>query len=286
MRVGVQLPAEPLAKRFDIGAQRSAQNGAGYVGFTSYEGGNYIVAASEHGVLYRKAGNTAMWAFAKIKPFAIDLIQPYSPAALENITPEWTVPVSQYGTNWQFIGDKLANISLSGTTLTVTLIDITDGSVDSTDTYTFSAAFGNGHSCITGGYFYCAKNSAGTIYKCNLSNVADVTEIENTAIVANEPVFDVGSTWIYGSHVLIDAANGIAQAITNPADGWAWTYDFPIWETGIWLVTGSNYGWYNNVRGIGAAMKRWACMTHANLESTVTKTPDKEMIVQYSILQV
>lgn len=259
------------------------QNGMGYQGFPGTDAGSYVRAASEHGIFYHIGGNTPKWCFARIKPFAIDLVHPYH-TAIDDIEPDWELASGSYGDSWQFIGDKLANLSLSGSTLTVKKFDLSDGSLDSTDTYTFSASFGTGRMCITNGYFYCAKNAAGSIYKCNLANVADVVEIENTSIVANEPCYDVGSDFVYGSHVIIDSTTGIAQAFNG--SGFDWGSGYPMWENGMWLVTGSSYGWYNGVRKMSAAIKRWGCMTHANLENIVNKDASKQMIVKYSVTQV
>ena len=269
--------------------QSTGSNGIGLNGFPGNDTGTYIRAVSSHGIFFRRGGSNGAWCFARVKPFAIDLINPYGGAAgfLDNMETVFELPLASYGDNWQFIGNQLANISRNGATITVVLINLADGSVDSTDTYTFSANFGSTHGCITNGYFYCSKSGGGSIYKCNLSNVADVTEIEHTAIRNNDRCYDVGSNWVYSDKVIIDSANDIAQEITNPANGFDWqnNYSYPMWEHGIWLVSGSTYQWYNNLRQIGAVMKKWACMTHANLDNAVTKTADKQMIVNYSITQ-
>ena len=262
------------------------QSGMGFTGFGSADTGTFIAAANEDGVLWhRNDGNNVYgWAYSKVPPFAIDLINSYV-GYIEAVTPEWIHSQDAGNYNWQFIGTQLAQITRnSATSVTIKKLDMSDGTVDSSDTYTFSGvSFGTGRGCVCDGYLYWAASTAGKIYKCNLSNVADVDEITSTNIPANSHCFYVGSQFVYNNRGIYDTASDVfVETAQNLFGGYAW----PILETGIWFVTTSSYSWYSGARKLGASMKNWACMTHADLETAVTKTADKQMIVNYSLLQV
>lgn len=266
--------------------------GGGYQGFMCDTGSSGIIAASEHGIFYRTLETSpSTYAFADIKPFATNLLQAYvgtQPTinTLSGITPKWTLPLSSYTANWQFIGNKLVNISVSGSNVTVTKFNLDDGTVASTDTYSFAASFGTGHCCINNGYFYCCKSSGGSIYKCNLSNEADVDEITDTSIVANDYCFDVGSNFVYGFNFILDGDNEVIQPFTTGFGISTANNSFIVYETGMWICTASDFrSLSSNPHGLGVQIKKWGCMTHANLDSVVQKTADKQMTVEYSIVQ-
>ena len=271
-----------------------AQNGIGFGGFPMWNSGDFVIAVCDNGMLWRyDDGTTHEWRYAKVAPFNIDLINPYTfvagngTCADQLLTPLWALSASTYGNydTWQFIDNQLVYISRNNNTFTVTYFDMSDGSVDSTETYTFSgASFGSGGGCICGDYLYWGSSTAGKFYKCNLNDTsAAPTEITSTNIPANSQLSYVGTQFIYNTRGIYDTANDVfvetAQDIMNAG------YIHHLFDTGIWMVTSSHYPWYNANRRLGATMKTWACMTHANLENAVTKTADKQMVVNYSILQ-
>lgn len=188
-----------------------------------------------------------------------------------------------YGYNVQIIGNYVYTIKPSGSTITVKKFDITDGTLVSTDNYTYAVTFGSNSACIYDGYLYCVKSGGGAIYKCNMSNTADVTEITDSSIENDCHVWNLGTNFIYTWDGILDGDTGIFVPFTSSTKFYkAPNHTFyPLWDNGMWLV---GYGYANG--SIGAAMKQWGLMTHYDLQNTVQKTADKQMIVQYSITQV
>lgn len=188
-----------------------------------------------------------------------------------------------YGHNVQIIGSHAYVITRSNSTFTVKKYALSDGTLVSTDTYTFSASFGSPTASIYDGYIYCSKAGGGAIYKCNMSNTADVTEIADASIEDGCPCWCLGTQYIYTWDGILDGDTGIFVPFTSSTKFYKatnWTM-FPLWDKGMWIVGYS----YANGR-IGATMKQWGLMTHYDLQSPVTKTEDKQMIVNYSVTQV
>ena len=188
-----------------------------------------------------------------------------------------------YGHNVQIIGNYVYVIARNNSTFAVRKYDITDGSLVSTDSYTFSASFGSPTASIYDGYIYCSKAGGGAIYKCNMSNPADVTEITDINIEDGCACWCLGTNYIYTWDGILDGDSGIFVPFTSATKFYKaanWT-SYPLWDTGMWIV-GYSYG--NGA--IGATMKQWGLMTHYDLQSPVTKTADKQMIVNYSVTQV
>lgn len=271
------------------------QNGIGFCGFPMWNAGDAIVAVCDNGMLWKfNDGTTNEWRYSKIAPFNIDLTNPYmfgtsnGTCADQVMIPLWALSGSSYGNwdTWQFISGQLVYISRNNNTFTVTYFDMSDGSVDNTETYTFSgASFGSAGGCICGDYLYWGSSTAGKIYKCNLNNVADITEITSSNIPANSTVWYVGTQFLYTNRGIYDTASDVfVETAQDTMAGANWIHY--LYDNGVWLVTSSHYGWYNGNRRLGATMKNWACMTHANLENAVTKAADKQMVVNYSIIQV
>lgn len=188
-----------------------------------------------------------------------------------------------YGDNVQIIGSYVYVIARNNNSFVVRKFDITDGSLVSMDAYTFSASFGSPTASIYDGYIYCSKAGGGAIYKCNMSNPADVTEIADASIENGTPCWCLGTQFIYTWDGILDGDTGIFVPFTSVTKFYKtnnWT-SFPLWDTGMWIV---GYGY--SIGAIAATMKQWGLMTHYDLQSPVTKTADKQMIVNYSVTQV
>lgn len=184
----------------------------------------------------------------------------------------------------QIIGDYVYIISRSSTTFTVKKIALADGSVTSTDTYTFTgASFGGNKACIYNGYIYAGASTAGKIYKCNMSDTTDIAEISNAAFVQNENCYGIGSKWIYTTSGILDGDNGTFVAFSSRIFTDAGNRCFPIYDAGMWLL---NMGTNGSVYGIGANMKQWGLMTHFDLQTPVEKHATDSMVLDYTITQV
>lgn len=180
----------------------------------------------------------------------------------------------------------------NGSSYTVTKLDITDGSVVSENTYTFSGSFGNGVPVYYNGYIYAPSSVAGKIYKCNTANVADVTEITHSSIPVNAHLRYTGGQWIYNQYFILDASCDTIEGNTGIigagySEGEAYKEDgygsaIPLFDDGMWLV--GTFSTRSNIY-ITANVKQWGLMTHFDLQNAVVKTPDKQMEVQYSITQ-
>ena len=187
------------------------------------------------------------------------------------------------GVTLNIVGEYLYMISRSSNTFTVKKINMSDGTTASTDTYTFSGAtFGSGKGCMYDGYIYWGSSTSGKIYKCNMTNTADITEITDTNFSANTYVWYVGTKWLYTNDGILDADTGLFKAFLSKIYPNAQGLGFPAYDSGMWLVNiGGTYG-----VGIGVQLKQWGLMTHYDLSNSVTKTADKQMILNYTITQV
>lgn len=198
----------------------------------------------------------------------------------------WTIAdigVNHANCECQIIGDYAYVIYRNNNTFTVKKIALADGTVTSTDTYTYSgASFGGSKACIYNGYIYSGASVSGKIYKCNMANT-DFSEITNTAFVANENCYGVGSKWIYTTSGIIDGDSDIVVAFSSRIFSDTGNRSFPIYDTGMWLL---NMGTNGSAYGIGANMKQWGLMTHYDLDTAVTKDSSKSMVLNYTITQV
>lgn len=191
--------------------------------------------------------------------------------------------ITPFAENAQIIGSYVYITSRSNSTFTVRKYDVTDGTLVSTDTYTFSASFGGDITSIYDGYIYCTKAGGGAIYKCNMSNPTDVTEIADASIESGCPCWAIGTNFIYTWDGILDADTGVFVPFTSSTKFYKNPNMpcYPLWDKGMWLV---GYSYTNEL--VGATMKQWGLMTHYDLQSPVTKTADKQMILNYSITQV
>lgn len=199
----------------------------------------------------------------------------------------WTI--ADIGVNYgncecQIIGDYAYVIYRNNNTFTVKKITLADGTITSTDSYTYAgASFGGYKACIYNGYIYSGASVSGKIYKCSMANTADITEITNSAFIANENCYGIGSKWIYTTSGMIDGDNDTVVPFSARIFIDAGNRCFPIYDTGMWLL---NTGTNGSVYGIGANLKQWGLMSHYDLDSAVTKDATKSMVLDYTITQV
>ena len=184
----------------------------------------------------------------------------------------------------QIVGDYIYLVYHSGGTFTVKKLNIADGSVASTDTYTFSGAFGTGRAVLYGNYIYCVANVADKIIKADITRVSEQEytpdEITATGVTANSRLHYVGTQFIYADDGILDAEADIFE-VFNGSFGNG-NMRFPVADLGMWLVMNTGY---SNMY-LGATMKTWGLMTHYDLQNPVPKDTSKQMIVSYSITQV
>ncbi len=262
-------------------------------GYISYVARTRIVfAMNENYILVSDTGNT-LKCYKNSAP-NINIMLPYSGRIF---TDDYTIDgltingclwklengMIPFGERAQIIGSYVYITRRNNSTFTVRKYDVTDGTLVSTDTYTFSASFGGGIASIYDGYIYCSKSGGGAIYKCNMSNVADVTEIADASIESGCPCWAVGTNFIYTWDGILDGDTDIFVPFTSTAKFYKNPNMpcYPLWDKGMWLV---GYSYTNEM--LGATMKQWGLMTHYDLQSPVTKTADKQMIVSYEITQV
>lgn len=274
-----------------------AQTRGGY--FMQYSGNMRILSICATGVLAWVQNNLY---FYKVASFNLNLFERLgSNTALGNTSPfdystnpdgyTWTYTLGLNVPNFtaQIIDSYVYIITRSNNTFTIRKLNLSDGTLASTDTYTFSgASFGTGKSILYGNYIYIAASTAGKLYKCNITNTADITEISNTAITANQPLFYVGTQFIYTDTFILDAESD--EIVTLDATLFNFgsrQQQFPIWDNGMWLTFyGSGVSGTDILPSLCTSMKQWGLMTHFDLSNTVQKTAEKQMIVDYSITQV
>ena len=255
-----------------------------------------VCAIGDKGVLISNLANTSATklSYFKFKPYAVDLFQDEtitsSTSLNDDSNAEWTVDTGVNLAANQPVGVQIDStyayvISRSNTTFTVMKYSLSDGTL-TTNTYTFSgASFGSGKPCLVGNYIYCTANTAGKIYKCNITNTADVSEITHASITANDRLMYCGENYIYGSYFLLDVRNDGVVGFTNQygfLSDTSWRA-VPVYEKGMWTVTRESGA---NEAVICAVMKQWGLMTHYDLQSAVTKDASKQMVVQYSVTQI
>lgn len=178
----------------------------------------------------------------------------------------------------QIIGDYAYAISRNGTTFTVKKITLADGTIVSTDTYTYNGySFGGTKPTIYDGYIYCGASTAGKIYKCSMSDTSVVNEISDGAIRANEFCYCRGTKWIYTCDGIIDGDTGTFVPFSS--DFFTDQRSTPIYDSGMWLVN-------SGTNGIGALLKQWGLMTHYDLKTVAHKDNTQSMTLNYTITQV
>lgn len=260
---------------------------------------------SEDGILtndYPTSNDRRRARFYKVCPFDFQLIAMIGGSIPEYIDNDNTPPpylawsgdyTSEFAdspnTQFQFDNGTLYGYCKSSTgasALQIITIDTDDGSVLTRSSLTFTAASDATSSvygfAIKNGYIYMGSTSAGKVYKCNLSDVTDVTEISCNAS-ANETLSACdGSDNVYGKHFVIN--NGVVNPITyNTLDPNIHFYNYIqkryFYENGVWLVSS------NSNCNLGAQIKAPYCATKNNI-TPVTKNASQNMQVQYTVTQV
>ena len=262
------------------------------------------LAACDDGILTDDAPTSSdgrICRFYKVAPYDFQLI-----AVIGGEIPEvideynnpppylaWTGDYTSYlsssaDTQFQFDNGTLYGYCKSSTGssgLELITIDISDGSVLSSTTLTFAAPDATNSRrgfAIKDGYIYMGATVAGKVYKCNLSNVLDVTEISCNA-TANESLSACeGSDNIYGKNIIIN--NGVANPnnYTNGDPNLYFDSNLDkryIYENGVWVVSCTDRAY------IGAQIKAPYCATKNNI-TPVTKNSSQNMQVQYTVNQV
>ena len=258
-----------------------------------------LIAVTEKGTLFAVYNSTYGYSriqfFKQLKPYTLSLFETrFSEIDHDNVfsdehrngyTWENTSDIPYFGSSplqytAQVVGNYVYIIYHTGGNFTVKKLAVEDGTLVSTDTYTFTGSFGSGKAVLYGNYIYCTSSTANVILKCNINDVADVTEITTTGLSANSHLFFVNTQFIYATDGIFDAEADIFQSVNNPIcyalDQW---FVNPVAEYGNWLM-------FNAGSGISVTMKQWGLMTHYDLQSEITKNATKQMIVQYSITQV
>ncbi len=129
---------------------------------------------------------------------------------------------------------------------------------------------------VIGNYLYLPKNDNASVYKINLSNVSDVTEIElPSGATAVDGLAACGSK-VFSSSFMI-GEDDIARKSDNT------TTFLPVYQDGVWIA---KVPFESGTYGICADVLTPYCATHADLETAVTKTADKSMTVNYTVAQV
>ena len=187
-------------------------------------------------------------------------------------------------TQYQFDNDTLygyCKASAGSAALQIITINPSDGSVLTRASITFAtpqALNSQTRFAIKNGYIYMGCNVGGKIYKCNLSNVNDVTEI-TCNYTANTPLNATnGSENIYGSTFILnnDTPNPVSYTNTDNGTLQSKTY---IYENGVWIVNASR------LYGMSAQIKAPYCATKNNI-ARVEKRSNQTMQVQYTVTQV
>lgn len=249
-----------------------------------------IIGVNKRGVYLRTSSNKIY--FTPLPMNRIDLLVNYGNPFATRHEIDYTIPANSYVCldEDDLHVFTITSASESSTSITHTIIDLDDETSTSTS-FTVNAYITGGNQlnsvcAIRGDYLYMAKNgntsSGGSIYKINLTNVADVTELTSTSNMQYSYNFwNVGGL-IMGSMFIIGDDDVIREVESNCT----W---MPIYRKGVWVVKAvlpvSQWA-SNGFTGINVDVLQPYCATHANLETPVTKTSNLQMVVNYSVLQV
>ena len=123
-----------------------------------------------------------------------------------------------------------------------------------------------------GNYIYFYKADCSSVYKINITNDADVTEIElPSTTTAMYGLNVIAGNNIVGNGFIIGTDDTARASVANGSR---------FGQFGVWAIaTNKSDG------GFGASLVTPYCATKAILDSPVTKNPSKEMVVNYTITQ-
>lgn len=180
---------------------------------------------------------------------------------------------------------KITSASASSSNLTFTKIDTSDFTITTTtisniSAYLTGASGRENQACcaVIGNYAYLPKNGWGSVYKINLTNISDVTEIElPSSRHLNYGLTNCGGI-LFGYDFVI-GSDDVARSTSDHNSGY-----YPCYRDGVWI--GKIYQGNTNVHRLFADVLTPYCATHADLETAVTKTADKSMTVNYTVTQV
>lgn len=257
-------------------------------------GGAYInaLAMSDNTILYADLdGNLEKVKCYRMPPYNIDMNVNYL-KGFDRLTDPvlWSFNVASvinYPASWQYHDGAYWAIVKNGngaTAVKILKIVEDDGSVTEQN-ITWNTPNGgnsnNSHFAVKNGYVYMPANVAGKIYKCNLTNAADVTEIVCNA-VANDAIYTNDYTDnIYARNFLINNDVVINHSAINYAIGTSNGLQAIIYNHGVWTLGVSQSRSYI----MNAQILAPYCATKNNLETPVTKTADKQMVITYTVTQ-
>lgn len=249
-----------------------------------------IIGVNARGVYLRSSTNKVV--FTPLPMAKVDLLIDYKQPFTARRELDYTIPNNSFLCLEE---DELhiftiTSASDSSTSITHTVLDLDDETTTETSftvaAYITSASRFYGVCAIRNGYVYMPKfgntSSGGSIYKINLSNAADVTELTSTSNMQYSYNF-----WNVGGLIMGLWFNIGDDDVIRPVENNC--NIFPIYRSGVWVVKVNlpvSQWSSDDFTGIAADILHPYCATHADLESAVTKTADKQMIVNYSVLQV
>lgn len=133
---------------------------------------------------------------------------------------------------------------------------------------------------IKDGYFYISS-TGGKIYKCNMSNEVDVTEIECGA-VDNSGLYTSDTTqYIFGTNFIINDDVVVPHTTDNPIAPKTLNIPYPLYQNGVWVLSNNGVN-----QTLSAQILTPYCATKANLDSPVEKTAEKQMVITYNVNQI
>ena len=167
----------------------------------------------------------------------------------------------------------------ASSTFKLSVIDLDDTTDVTETTHTVSAHLLSNYGyqgdtfAKVGNYIYLYKADGASVYKINLTNDADVTEITLPATTtAMYGLNVIGGNTIVGNGFVIGTDDTARASTANGA---------LFGQFGVWAIRTKKEA--NNA--FGASLITPYCPPKAILENAVTKTADKQMIVNYTITQ-
>lgn len=168
---------------------------------------------------------------------------------------------------------KYTKIDCSDWTNTVTTYTNVDASLRGAEEYYNACA-------VRGNYVYLPKDGWGSLYKINLTNITDITEITMPSGLSARYMQTVCGSNIYGFNYII-GTDDVVRTISSATS--VDNYSMPAYQDGVWVASIPISSGTHGIRGEVLASY---CATHANLVTPVTKTADNQMVVNYTVLQV
>lgn len=253
--------------------------GSGFFKQFLYNWSVRTIGYNNQGLVYTVNGSSALY-LAKFSGRKFMLWHEY------NGTPpyeEFEIPDFTFSTD-MFIcvkNDYIHAFKKSGSDLIYTKIDCSDWTNTSTTFQNIGASLVGAvqyyNTCaVRGNYVYLPKNGYTSLYKINLTNIADITEIEMPSGTSTGYMQAVCGNNIYGANYVI-GTDDVVRVGANSSNF------LPAYLDGVWCA---KIPISSGTHGIYADVITPYCATHADLETAVTKTADKSMTVNYTVTQV